>query len=253
MPRMMLTDARWEALSQLLLDSGRVYNKAEHRLTLEGILYRLRTGCPWRDVPAEFGQWNTLFRRFNLWSKKGVLHCVFSHLSRLAETEWLFIDGSLVRAHQHSAGAASPDPEAIGKSRGGKTTKIHLAVDRDGYPVHFELSGGQVHDVVHAQSLVSQSPTAAWVTADKGYDSEPLRAQIREEGATPNIPRRKNVRPGNAQMDWALYKARHRVENAFARLKHFRGIATRYDKLQRNYASMLALAFAIVWLPRWVE
>lgn len=253
MPRMMLTDALWERLSQLLLDSGRVYNKAEHRLTLEGILYRCRTGCPWRDVPAEFGQWNTLFRRFNLWSKKGVLHCVFSHLSSLADTEWLFIDGSLVRAHQHSCGAASTENQAMGKSRGGNTTKIHLAVERDGLPVHFELSGGQVHDVVHADSLVTQSPKAAWVTADKGYDSEALRTLIRQQGATPNIPRRKNARQGNAQMDWDLYKARHRVENAFARLKHFRAIATRYDKLQRNYASMVALALAIVWLPRWVE
>ncbi|MCS3904317.1 transposase, partial [Methylohalomonas lacus] len=73
MPRMMLTDADWSRLSSLLQLSGRVYNKAEHRLTLEGILYRLRTGCPWRDLPAAFGHWNTVFRRFNLWSKKGVL------------------------------------------------------------------------------------------------------------------------------------------------------------------------------------
>lgn len=236
-----------------MLNSGRVYNKPGHRETLEGILYRMRTGCPWRDVPAEFGHWNTIFRRFNLWSKKGVLHCIFKSLSRLADTEWLFLDGSIVRAHQHSSGASSAGEQALGKSRGGLTTKIHLSVDSGGLPVHFELSGGQVHDVVHAESLVTKSPVTTCVTADKGYDSEPLRARTRAQGAKPNIPRRKNAKTGNPDMDWCLYKYRHLVENAFARLKHFRAIATRYDKLERNFASLVALAISMMWLPMWVD
>jgi transposase len=248
----MLSDAQWTKLCQLMLSSGRVYNKREHRNTLEGILYRARTGCPWRDVPAEFGNWNTIFRRFNLWSRKGVLHCIFKCLSRLADSEWLFLDGSIVRAHQHSSGAASEEEQAIGRSRGGLTTKIHLSVDSGGLPVHFELSGGQVHDVTHAQSLVTHSPRSATVTADKGYDSEPLRAQIRLQGATPNIPRKQNSKVGNADMDWSLYRYRHLVENAFAKLKQFRAIATRYDKLQRNFASLIALVFSMMWLPMWV-
>ncbi|MGJ0581001.1 transposase, partial [Xenorhabdus bovienii] len=85
-----------------------------------------------------------------------ILHLIFNWLSGLSDTEWLFIDGSIVRAHQHSAGAASEEDEAIGQSRGGRSTKIHLAVDSYGLPVHFELSGGQVNDIVHAESLVSQ-------------------------------------------------------------------------------------------------
>lgn len=253
MPRTMLSDAQWRKLCRLMLNSGRVYNKPEHRQTLEGVLYRMRTGCPWRDLPTEFGLWNTVFRRFNLWSRKGVLHCIFKCLSRIADTEWLFLDGSIVRAHQHSRGAASSEEQAIGKSRGGNTTKIHLSVDSSGLPVHFELSGGQVHDVVHAESLVMHSPHSTCVTADKGYDSETLREQICEQGAKPNIPRRENAKKGNADMDWCLYRYRHLVENAFARIKHFRAIATRYDKLQRNFASMLALAFSMIWLPMWVD
>ena len=71
MPRTMLSDEDWERLSQLMRDTGRVYNKPEHRSTLEGILYRMRTGCPWRDLPEAFGHWNTVFRRFNLWSRAG--------------------------------------------------------------------------------------------------------------------------------------------------------------------------------------
>ena len=73
MPRTMLSDVNWESLAKLMKATGRVYNKCEHRLTLEGILYRMRTGCPWRDLPSEFGRWNTVFRRFNLWSRKGVM------------------------------------------------------------------------------------------------------------------------------------------------------------------------------------
>ncbi|MGU5673386.1 hypothetical protein ACV1CZ_22265, partial [Aeromonas caviae] len=69
----------------------------------------------------------------------------------------------------------------------------------------------------------------------------------------PNIPRKNNSQKGNDDMDWCLYKWRHLVENAFARIKHFRAIATRYDKLLRNYASVLALAFSMMWLPIWSD
>ena len=157
MPRLMLTDALWAKLSQLMRHTGRVYNKPVHRLTLEGILFRMRTGTPWRDLPEYFGLWNTVFRRFNLWCRKGILDIVFSYLAKLADPEWLFIDGSIVKAHQHSCGAISQGSEAIGKSSGGNSTKIHLAVDSGGLPVYFELSEGQIHDIKHAPSLVEHA------------------------------------------------------------------------------------------------
>ncbi|MDE9528462.1 transposase, partial [Xenorhabdus bovienii] len=81
----------------------------------------------------------------------GVLQMIFKWLSGISDREWLFIDGSIIRAHQHSAGAATDKDEAIGKSRGGRSTKIHLAVDSQGLPVHFELSRGQTHDIKHAE------------------------------------------------------------------------------------------------------
>ena len=167
MPRTMLTDDAWEILKVLLKESGRVYNKYEHRNTLEGILYRMRTGIQWRDLPSEFGLWNTVYRRFNLWSKKGILQKLFESLASEGDPEWLFLDGSIVKAHQDSSGAAGKQDEAIGKSRGGNSTKIHLAVDSGGLPVYFELSGGQVNDIVHAQSLIINSPQADIVCADK--------------------------------------------------------------------------------------
>jgi len=253
MPRLMLTDERWQKLSRLMYQSGRIYNKPEHRMTLEGILYRMRTGCPWRDLPREFGHWSSVFRRFNLWSKKGILEMLFKALSRGTDTQWLFIDGSIVKAHQHSTGAVSDESESIGKSRGGNSTKIHLAVGSYGLPVHAQLSGGQVNDVVYAQSLIDGAPNAEYVIADKGYDSEALRQEVERHDVMPVIPRRQNSRTGNQDMDWCLYCYRHLVENAFARIKHFRAIATRYDKLERNYYSMLMLAFTMMWLPMWVD
>lgn len=209
----------------------------------------MRTGIQWRDLPERFGRWNSVFRRFNLWSKKGVLQKWFQSISSDNDPEWLFIDGSIVKAHQDSSGAASSSDEAIGKSRGGSSTKIHLAVDSGGLPVYFEISGGQINDIIHAQSLVSAAPKSCSVTADKGYDSDNFRAFIKANGSIANIPRKENSKAGNGHMDWCLYKYRHLVENAFLRIKRFRGIATRYDKLARNYASNVALAFVIMWLP----
>ena len=249
MPRTMLSDEDWERLSQLMRETGRVYNKPEHRATFEGILYRMRTGCPWRDLPSDFGHWNTVFRRFNLWSRKGVMTRLFKALSADTDAEWLFLDSSVVRAHQHSSGASGQDVQAIGRSRGGLSTKVHLAVDSYGLPVHYELSGGQAHDLSGARALIDGSPAADHIIADKGYDSNAVREHIEASGAASVIPRRSNRAIGNENMDWCLYKYRHLVENAFARIKHFRAIATRYDKLERNFASMLALAFVVVWLP----
>ncbi|UAA37196.1 IS5 family transposase [Paraneptunicella aestuarii] len=253
MPRTMLTDNAWKKLKNVLKESGRVYNKYEHRNTLEGILYRMRTGIQWRDLPPEFGLWNTIFRRFNLWSKKGVLEKLLSTLAKESDTEWLFIDGSIVKAHQDSARSGRKDEEAIGKSRGGNSTKIHLAVDSGGLPVYFELSGGQVNDIVHAESLISHASTAQHVVADKGYDSEVLRDFIENKGSQSQIPRKQNSRIGNSQMEWCLYRYRHLVENAFMKIKKYRAVATRYDKLARNYRSIVALAFVMMWLPMYCD
>ena len=174
---------------------------------------------------------------------------IFKALVQAPDLEWEFIDASIVRAHQHSSGAVGADNQAIGKSVGGNTTKIHMAVDACGFPIEFQLTGGEVHDAKVAPELIAKLPKADYTIADKGYDSEEVREQIRQNSSTPIIPRKKNSKTGNADIDWGLYKYRHLVENIFARLKHFRAIATRYDKLKRNYASMLAMGCSYIWLP----
>lgn len=248
MPRTMLTDEHWAKLRPIFLQQG-IYDKRHLRQTIEGILYRMRVGCPWRDLPDAFGNWNRIYKRYNAWSASGIFHFIFSALSADTDTEWEFIDGSYVKAHQHSAGAASLDEQAIGLSRGGNTTKIHLAVDSYGLPIAFEITGGEVHDSKAASLLIEQLPESKAIIADKGYDAQAIREQIEARNATPVIPRKKNSKVGNQNLDRHLYQLRHVVENMFARLKHFRAIATRYDKLKRNFASMVALACAFIWFP----
>lgn len=246
----MLTDKRWEKLLQVMMSTGRIYNKPEHRMTFEGILFRLRTGIPWRDLPTEFGDWSAVYRRFNLWSKKGLLDILFNELAKNSDYDWVFADGSIVKAHQHSSGAATQDSECIGKSRGGNSTKIYLVVDSGGLPIYFELSEGQRNDIARAESLVEHLKEVNIFIADKGYDSEALRAYIDAKGGETIIPKRNYGQDIDKEsVDWSLYKYRHLVENAFARIKHFRSISTRYDKLARNYASMVSLAFALMCLP----
>ena len=104
-----------------------------------------------------------------------------------------------------------------------------------------------MHDSKAAESLLSKLPKSEFIIADRGYDSEKLREIIKKRGSIPIIPRKRNSRIGNDDIDWHLYKLRHLVENAFARLKHFRAIATRFDKLARNYQSMVYIACMLIW------
>ena len=165
MPRLMLTDPCWDKLLQIMLKTGRVYDKPEHRMTMEGILYRMRVGCPWRDLPSDFGDWSQVYRRFNRWSEKGVLQTMFESLKSEPDMEWQFIDGSIVKAHQHSCGAASSDNQGIGKSRGGNTTKIHMAVDSYGLPIVFDITDGQTHDIKAAPELVGKLSGSSYIIA----------------------------------------------------------------------------------------
>ncbi len=248
MNRLMLTDELWSKLKTIMLEHG-IYDKPDLRMMVEGMLYRMRVGCPWRDLPFIFGLWNSVYQKFNRWSSKNKLMNIFKSLVKEPDLEWEFIDGSIVKAHQHSAGAASEDDQAIGKSKGGNTTKIHMAAEAFGLPIDFEITGGEVHECKIACEFIERLPLSDYVITDKGYDKEEIRKMVREKSSIPIIPRKSNSTIGNSDIDWDLYRHRHLVENLFVRLKHFRSIATRYDKLKRNYVSTLALACGFLWLP----
>ena len=103
MPRTMLTDQHRSKLKPILFNFG-IYLKHNLRLFLEAILYRIRTGCPWWYLLEAFGKFNTFFKRFTRWSKDNKLLKIFSLLPKCADLEWIFMDGSYVRAHQHATG-----------------------------------------------------------------------------------------------------------------------------------------------------
>jgi len=178
MIRLMLTDELWSKLRTIMRQHG-IYDKAKLRKIVEGILYRMRVGCPWCDLPSIFGFWNSVYQQFNRWSSKNKLIKIFKSLVDNPDLEWEFIDGSIVKAHQHSTGAASDEDEAIGKSVAGNSTKIHMAVDAHGLPIDFEITGGEVHDCKVAPEFIAKLPSADYMIADKGYDSEELRDLIR--------------------------------------------------------------------------
>ncbi len=248
MPRTMLTDEHWTRLRPILLELN-LYDKVNLRRTVEGVLYRMRVGCPWRDLPEYFGKSNTVYKAFRRWSASNKLIALFELLIKGSDLEWVFIDATHVKAHQHSSGAHE-NAQAISKSVAGRATKIHLAVDAHGNPIIFILSDSTTHDVKVAPDLVDKVDLSNTeiLCADKGYDSEALREHIKQAGTRDNIPRRANTKSSNDHMDWDLYNVRHLVENAFAKLKNYRAVATRFDKLKQSYENTVALACAYIWL-----
>jgi putative transposase len=106
MKRHRLSDAQWERIASLVPgktgDPGR--HGEDNRLFVDAVLWMCRTGAPWRDLPAEFGEWNSVWRRFSRWAKRGVWSRILEHMSDDPDLEHIIIDATIVRAHQHSAG-----------------------------------------------------------------------------------------------------------------------------------------------------
>jgi transposase len=120
MVRRWLREDQWKRLEPMLLgkpgDPGRTGEN--NRLFIEAVLWVARTGSPWRDLPAEFGRWNSAYIRFARWSNNGVWQKVFAELAKDADFEEVFLDGTIVRAHQHSAGAAKKKARRRSDARG---------------------------------------------------------------------------------------------------------------------------------------
>jgi transposase len=135
----------------------------------------------------------------------------------------------------------------MGRSRGGLTTKIHALADRHGRPLRLALTPGQTHDGQAAAELLAELCEGAVVLADKAYDADAIRALIEAQGAAPNIPAR-STRKARFCFSRRLYKARNRIERLFNKLKQFRRIATRYDKLAATFTAMIKLACVRLWL-----
>ena len=215
--------------------------------SVEAVLWLVRTGVPWRDLPEDFGAWNSVFRRFSRWSRKGVWWRIFEAISDDPDFEYLIVDFDHrprppARLRGEKRGS---EDQAIGRSRGGLSTKIHMAVRGLGCPVRFALTAGQKGDAPQAEALLAELP-AEVVMADAAYDSDAIREVIAEKGALAVIPNN----PSRAQsypVDGHLYAMRSLIECCFSKLKQFRRVATRYENA-RNFLAVVTIAAIVLWI-----
>ena len=135
----------------------------------------------------------------------------------------------------------------MGRSRGGLTTKIHALVDAEGRPVRLVLTAGQAGDAPACEQLLPLVTRGAILIADRAYDTNAIRATVAERGAWANIPPRV-IRKGSFPFSSWVYRQRNLVERFFNRIKHFRGLATRYDRSPDNFLAALKLAAIRIWL-----
>lgn len=226
----------------------------DDRSFVEGVVWVMRTGAPWRDVPPTFGKWNTLYQRFRRWAKterwermRQVL------LPRAKGSELFLLDSTIVKAHPHAAGARKVGgvacDRALGRSRGGFTTKLHAVLSSSGQLVRNTLTGGQVNDVTRAESLVTGLSGRA-IVADRAYDSDAFLAQVIDNGMQAVGPSRTQRRI-TRELDTNAYRNRNVIERWFGRVKQYRRVATRYDKTATSYGSFAATAALCARLSGW--
>lgn len=135
----------------------------------------------------------------------------------------------------------------MGRSRGGLTTKVHVLADARGLPLELVLTEGQAGDCPAAGKLLGRLQEGTIFLADKAYDADWLRRAIEDSGAAPNIPAKSN-RTWKPCFSKVLYRKRNQIERFFSKIKHFRRVATRYEKHASNYLAMLKLASIAIWL-----
>lgn len=215
---------------------------------IEAICYMSRAGCSWRLLPKNYGSWRSLHKRFKQWSERDIWKQLFEKHKVDPDLEYLMIDSSIVRAHACAAGYGknSQEKEALGRSKGGFTTKIHAAVDALGNPLKFSLTAGQRHDITQADFLTKEF-TGDFLLADKGYDSQIFVETITAKGFKPVIPSRKNRKQPRSYDDF-LYQDRNRIECFFSKIKHFRRIFSRFDKCAKSYLSFVYFVGMLIWL-----
>jgi transposase len=214
---------------------------------VEAIFYVLRTAVAWRDLPACFGPWNSVYTRWRRWCAVGLWQEILRLLSRRAEGRVRFIDGSHVKCHQFATNpAGGQSAQAIGRTKGGLNTKICALVEGGGRLMAVAIAPGQTYEVEAAAPLL-ETLRRVLLVGDKGFDSDALRCQMLAQGCLASIPPRSGRR-APAWFHQGFYRQRYRIENFFQRIKIYKRIATRYDKLALTFLNFVLLAAILDWL-----
>lgn len=271
-----VTDRAWGVIGPLLAPPRTGRPVRDRRQVLDGILWKLSTGAAWRDLPERYRPWKTVCERIRRWLADGTWDRLLAHVQQhsdaVGEVDWsiVCVDSTIVRAHQHAAGARKRGAwtgEALGRFRGGLSTKIHLARDGQGRPLAFTITGGNVNDCTQFEPVMARIAIKRSgpkrprtrpdrVAGDKGCSSRTIRAYLRRRGIACTIPERIDQISGRRRrgetlchLDRTVYRRRNVVERCFNRLKQHKALATRYDKRARHYKALATLACLRLWLP----
>ena len=214
---------------------------------VEGMIYLLRVGCPWRDLPALFGNWKGVYTRWWRWAQSGLWNAIVQFLAKRAEGRLRAVDSTFLKVHQHAANPAGGQAaHAIGRTKGGLNSKLHAVVDGRGRAVALLLTAGQVNDVKMAPQLLQRFRQVI-VVADKAYDSDALYEALRTQQCQVCIANRLG-RGRRLPFHRGWYRKRHRVENFFQRAKAMRRFSTRYDKTFTSFFAVACLTAVLDWL-----
>ncbi|UCD68953.1 MAG: IS5 family transposase [Betaproteobacteria bacterium] len=225
---------------------------ADDRKVLSGIIHVIRNGLRWRDAPAEYGPHKTLYNRRARWARMGIFANILAELTSEGDaTGTLMIDATHRKTHRTASSMGLKKGgrgRLIGRTKGGMNSKLHSVTDALGRPITLFLSAGNVSDYIGARALLASLPDAKWMLADRGYDADWFRDGLKERNIEPCILSRRN-RKDIIPHDAKIYRARHKIENMFGRLKDWRRVGTRYERCPMVFLSAIALAATVLfWL-----
>jgi transposase len=249
MTRTSLDDAQWMSLRLVIerIPHACKRDEAALRRFVEAVLWILRTGAPWRDLPDDLGHWPSVYHRFRRWSLRGWWELIFEHLRPALPVDGLvLVDSTTCKAHRAASGAArsTAEAESLGRSRGGICSKLHGCSDGLGRILRLIDSPGNHSDLRHARALIADIP-AKDAALDRGYVSAKLRADLAAQGCTVHTPPKKGML-NPPPWDKAIYARRHHIENVFSRLKDQARIALRRDKTRRSWMGFTYLAATMI-------
>jgi transposase len=211
-------------------------------IVLESILFVLTEGCSWRAIDRPQAGWNSVYQYFRRWCQRGVLKKVLTQFGPELAPGWHFVDSTHVKVHADGSNPAGGQAlQAMGRTKGGLNTKIHALVNARSQALVIALSGGNQADISLADELTECLPQGSTLIGDKAYDSSTLRQTAATKGIKTCIPARTN-RTTTVPFSATVYRRRHRVENFFERIKRYRRVATRYDKLAETFLGFVCLA-----------